>query len=145
MRRVQRDVCHDELIKTLTSGESALFKEIWRVLLFAAALGVHSGTRLKIERADSGKAIPESYFSSPGWKGFLYLIGVSETGDSACLRGTEDAQDSLVTVFEEYANQGLHLISERTGTSGSMLEELTVMLLESRIPNTSDPDVTDLI
>jgi dnd system-associated protein 4 len=145
MRRIQRDLRHDNLVKLLTSGESPVFKEIWRVMLFAAALGVHSGRRLTINRSDSGKAIPENYFSSPGWKGFLYLIGISETGDAACLRGTEEAQDSLVTMFEEYANQGLHLMSERIGNGASVLDDIAAMLLEYRAPKSSGPDVTDLI
>ena len=61
MRRIQRDICHDELVKALTAGESALFKEIWRLMLFAAALGVFQGKRKSIDKADTGKAIPENY------------------------------------------------------------------------------------
>lgn len=145
MRRIQRDICHDDLLKSLTAGDMPLFREIWRVMLFAAAFGVFQGRRRPIEKADSGKAIPESYFSTPGWKGFLYLIGIAETGDSVCLHGTEEAQDSLITAFEEYANQGLHSISDRVGSGTSVLDDVTAMLLESRIPKTVGPDITNLI
>ena len=114
-------------------------------MLFAAAFGVFQGKRQPINKTDSGKAIPENYFSSPGWKGFLYLIGVAETGDALCLRGTEEAQDSLVTAFEEYANQGLHAISARLGSGPSALDEITGILMESCTPKSSGPDVADLI
>ena len=108
MRRIQRDVCHEDLIKILTSGDMPLFKEIWRAMLFATALGLHEGKRRPLNKTDSGKAIPENYFSTPGWRGFLYLIGVADSGESHCLQGTDEAQDALITAFEEYANQGFH-------------------------------------
>jgi dnd system-associated protein 4 len=145
MRRIQRDVCHEELVKSLTSGDTSTFKEIWRVLLFAAALGVRDGKRRPLEKTDSGKAIPENYFNAPGWLGFLYLIGVADTGDSACLHGTEEANDGLVTAFEEYANYGLHLLADRLKLASSPLDELVSLLLEATTPETSSPIVDDLI
>ena len=63
--------------------------------------------------------MPESYFSSPGWRGFLYLIGVYETGGSECLKGDAEQQDLLITLFEEYANQGLHLCRHQPGVIGA--------------------------
>ena len=95
MRRIQRDIRYEELVKRLTTGDSAVFKEIWRLLLFSAALGIKDGTRKPLEQVDSGKAMPESYFSTPGWRGFLYLIGVAETGGSECLRGDERPAGSV--------------------------------------------------
>lgn len=145
MRRIQRDVCHENLIKILTSGDSPLFKEIWRAMLFAAALGIYQGKRRPIGKSDSGKAIPENYFSAPGWRGFLYLIGVADGGDSQCLHGTEDAQDALVTAFEEYANQGLHTLAERIRSEAYLLDDVTALLLESCSPKSFQPDVADLI
>lgn len=145
MKRIQRDVCHEEFVKSLTSGDSALFKEIWRVLQFAAAVGIKDGKRRPLDKVDSGKAMPDSYFSTPGWKGFLYLIGVVETGDSACLRSREEDQDALVTAFEEYANHGLHVLSERMKSSSSMLDELVSFLLESTRTGPPEPIVDDLI
>jgi dnd system-associated protein 4 len=145
MRRIQRDVCHEEVVKNLTSGDSAIFKEIWRVLLFAAALGIKDGKRRPLDKTDSGKAIPDTYFNAPGWKGFLYLIGVADTGDSACLHGTEQAQDFLITAFEEHANHGLHLLADRMRASSLPLDELVSVLLEAIRPATSGPIVDDLI
>ncbi len=145
MRRIQRDMCHEELVKNLTSGDSAIFKEIWRLLLFAAALGIHDGRRRPIEKADSGKAIPDTYFSTPAWRGFLYLVGVAETGGSACLHGNDEAQDFLVTAFEEYANNGLHILAERMQASSTPFDVLTSLLLEVVNPAASGPILDDLI
>lgn len=145
MRRFQRDMCHEELVKNLTSGDGAIFKEIWRLLLFAAALGIHDGRRRPLVKAESGKAIPETYFSTPAWRGFLYLMGVAETGNSACLHGNEEAQEFLVTAFEEYANNGLHILAERVSASSTPFDELTSLLLEAVNPATTGPMIDDLI
>lgn len=145
MRRILRDVCHEDMIKVMTSGETPLFKEIWRALLFAAALGIYEGKRRPLSKSDSGKAMPENYFSAPGWRGFLYLMGVTDSGDSQCLRGSEDAQESLITAFEEYANQGLYTISSRLRSEATLMDDMTSLLLEACTPKASAPDVSDLI
>ncbi len=145
MRRIQRDVCHEDLIKVLTNGDMPLFKEIWRAMLFAAALGIYEGKRRPIAKSDSGKAIPENYFNTPGWKGFLYLIGVADSGESHCLHGTDEAQDALVTAFEEYANQGFHSLQERIRSEAFLLDDVASLLLESCTPKSVAPDIADLI
>lgn len=145
MRRIQRDTRYEELVKRLTTGDSAVFKEIWRLLLFSAALGIRDGTRKPLEQVDSGKAMPESYFSTPGWRGLLYLIGVAETGESECLRGDSDQQDLLITIFEEYANQGLCILEERMQSAVVPLDELVGLLTSVSTDERIRPDVADLI
>ena len=145
MRRIQREITHEEFIKNLTTGDGAIFKEIWRVLLFAAALGVKEKTRRPLGSTDSGKAIQETYFSTPGWRGFLYLIGVADTGESECLRGSEINEDILVTTFEEYANHGLYVLSERMKSSTSPFDELISLLLDVSQPSISKPVIEFLI
>lgn len=145
MRRIQRDVCHEELVKRLTASETGLFGEIWRLMLFAAALGARLGNRRALAKVDSGKAMPESYFSTPGWKGFLYLLGICDTGSSDSLRSTPEQEDLLVTLFEEYANAGLFFIQDRLASSVAPLDELTSLLLESEVCGVNAPDIDDLI
>lgn len=145
LRRIQRDSSKEELVKHLTSGEGAVFKEIWRLLLFAAALGIQAGQRKPLEKVDSGKAMPETYFSTPAWKGLLYLISLVESDDSECLRATEANNDSLVTAFEEYANYGLGIIEDRMSNSVSHLDDLVFLVLEEKIQITNEADVTNLI
>lgn len=145
MRRIQRDVCHEEFVKSLTTGDVPLFREIWRLLLFAASLGIKNGKRLPLGKVESGKAMPETYFSSPGWRGFLYLIGIAESGETECLRNCPEAQDALITAFEEYANQGLSLLRDRLQASPSPLDEVVSLLLEVTKTEASSPSVDDLI
>jgi len=145
MRRIQRDLCHEELIKTLTSGDVPIFKEIWRLMLFAAALGISREQRRPLGRVESGKSIPETYFSTPGWRGFLYLLGVAESGDSQCLKGTDEAHDLLALAFEEYANFGLHVIAERLTISSVQLDEFVDLCLEANSIRAAVSNISDLI
>ncbi|MBL6995467.1 DNA phosphorothioation-associated protein 4 [Desulfobacula sp.] len=145
MRRVHRDVCHEDTIRMLTNGDFAVFKEIWRLLLFSAALGIKRGRRRKIEKSDPGKAFSETYFSSPGWKGFLYLISLVETGSSNCLRSSPDFQNDLITVFEEYANEGLHILERKLRTSNDLQEVFLDLLQNDKDAPARIPNVADLI
>lgn len=144
MRRVQRDKQHEEFIKTLVSGDQAVFREIWRVLLFAAALGVKKGERKPLCEIDSGKAFPESYFNSPGWKGFLYLLGFLNNDSSDHLKNEEKEQDKLITAFEEYANFGLHEMSKLVTSSSDPLGQLAELISENIKGELSAPDISDL-
>lgn len=145
LRRIQRDSEHEEFVKEMTSGEQPLFREIWRLLLLAAAIGVRDGTREPLKSSDSGKAMPETYFSAPAWRGFLYLIAIGESGDSGCLHGTSENQERLITAFEEYANYGLGILKARIRSSTSPLDELTSFLLEASDDRLPDAEVGDLI
>lgn len=145
MRRIQRDTRHEEFVKSLTTGEGAIFRDIWRVLLFAAAYGVKKGKRLPLEKVESNKAMPDSYFSTPGWRGFLFLLGFAESSNSEHLKNDEEQQNKLITAFEEYANFGLVEISSRVSSPSSALGDLVGLLLETSISTQASPDVADLI
>ena len=142
MRRIQRDSAHEEFIKTLISGDQVVFREIWRVLLFAAALGVKKGQRKPLKNIDSGKAFPESYFSTPGWKGFLYLLGFCDSETSDHLKNDEIEQDKLITAFEEYANYGLSVMAEAVTSSTDPLGEIAALIEENTKDALSAPDIS---
>lgn len=145
MRRIQRDVRHEEFVKSLITGDHAIFRDIWRVLLFAAAYGVSRGVRMPLQKVEANKAMPESYFSSPGWRGFLYLLGFAVGSDSEHLRNDEEQQNKLVTAFEEYANYGLDELQKRVSSPSKALSEIVSILLDSSIKKEAAPNVTDLI
>lgn len=144
MRRIQRDKKHEEFIQTLVSGDQAVFREIWRVLLFAAALGVKKGERKPLGDVDTGKAFPESYFSSPGWKGFLYLLGFMDNETSDHLKNDEKEQDKLITAFEEYANFGLCEMSKIVNSSSDALGQLAELVKENSKTELATPDLSNL-
>jgi len=125
MRRIQRDSRFEETIKALTAGEKPLFKDIWRVLLFAATLGFRDGERTQIRNSDSGKAFPESYLGNcPSWPGVLYLMGLSETESAEILRSDSEEEDNLVTIFEEYASTGLEKLEDALKTFDRPLDAI---------------------
>ena len=145
LRRIQRDKAHEDFVKEITSGDTPLFREIWRLLLLAASIGVKEGKREPLKSVDSSKAFPETYFSAPGWKGFLYLIALKESGDSSCLHNTPENQEKLITAFEEYSNYGLGILKERLEASTSKLDDLTSFVLETTNETIQDAQVEDLI
>lgn len=145
MRRIRREESHENLVKSLTSGENAVFKEIWRLLVFTAALGVQSGTRRPLGKVDQGKAINDSYFSVPGWRGLLYLIGVTEDGDAKSLKTDEASEEYLATLFEEYANQGLYILREEVENSAAPLDNIVTMILEKASTPAEPPVIEDVI
>lgn len=145
MRRIRREESHEELVKLLTSGEPPVFKEIWRLLVFAAAVGIQSGIRRPLGKCDQGKAINESYFSVPGWRGFLYLMGITEEGNAASLKADDASEDRLATLFEEYSNQGLYLLRDAVQSSVAPLDDIVTMILEKTASRAAHATVEDLI
>jgi dnd system-associated protein 4 len=145
MRRIQRDSTHEDLIKILTTGDGAIFKEIWRLMLFASSVGIAHGKRKPLKNVDSGKNIPDSYFGTPGWPGYLHLLGITETGGSDILHGTEKNQEIVISAFEEYANAGLEIIGQKISEASSPLDALSLILMESQQQQNSSPAIEGLI
>ena len=145
MRRIQRDVKHEEFIKSLTSGDNAIFRDIWRVLLFAAAYGVHLGERRQLQKVEGNKSMPETYIGTPAWRGILYLIGFVKSDSSDHLRKEEDQENALMTAFEEYANFGLEEMKLKIQSPTSALSDLIGLLLDVSPMRQVAVDVSDLI
>jgi dnd system-associated protein 4 len=145
MRRIQRDTSHEELIKTLNSGDQPIFREIWRVLLFASAVGVAHGKRKPLQNVDTGKSIPDNYFSAAGWPGYVHLMGITETGNSDILRNEERNQEQEILIFEEYANAGLHIIQEKIQNSSNPLDAMILLMTETEQKPATTPNVEELI
>lgn len=123
MRRIQRASDKESLVQTLTTGENPPFKEIWRLLVFAAAVGQSRGRREPLKAVDSGKAIPAAIFAnSPAWPGFHYLLALVENDDSAVLGGGDDLENERLVIFEEYANAGLSIIQEELEKGSYLLD-----------------------
>lgn len=112
-KRIHRAKDKEAIIADLTSQEFGVFKEIWRLLIFAASLGFNSGQREALEAVDQGKGIDQATFgNSPTWPGLLYLFAINETQSEEVMRATEEAEDVRIRVFEEYANAGLSILRD---------------------------------
>ena len=113
MKRIQRANDKEEIIKSLMSDQVGVFKEIWKLMLFAAQVGMRNDTRKELKSVDAGKGIDQTTFGNcPAWPGLLYLMALAETQKSDCLSGTDKAEDDRVAVFQEYANGGLEILKD---------------------------------
>jgi dnd system-associated protein 4 len=125
MKRIHRAPDKKRIIETLTADGTAAFREIWRLLLFAAALGFKNGRRDPLVNVDSGDAIRQELFgNNPAWPGILYLIGLVETGGIDMLMATEESEDQRIKSFEEYANAGLAILEEHFKAGNCNLDSL---------------------
>ncbi len=148
MRRIERDSKHELVVKALTSGDQPVFGEIWRLMMFAALLGYRLNLRSPVAQKASGKAIPVAYFEgNPAFRGLLYLMGIVETNDTKCLHATDEAEEAIVSVFEEYANGGLRYLAEEVGEHSDPFGRILDIVLRFGGPKTTAPqaDLSDLI
>lgn len=113
MKRIQRATDKEEIIKSLMAEQVGVFKEIWKLLLFAAQVGMRNGKREPLKSIDAGKGIDQSTFGNcAAWPGVLYMMALAVTGTSECLSGSSEAEDDRASVFQEYANGGLGIMKE---------------------------------
>jgi dnd system-associated protein 4 len=136
MRRIQRAIDKEDVVRGLTGGEAPVFKEIWRLLLFAATVGYKRGRREPLGQVESGKAMPQSYFSNnPAWPGLLYLLGLVVDGLPDILVGTEAKDDARLNIFEEFANGGLAILREelehQSDTLDTLLQFISAMEIQA--------------
>ena len=132
MSRIRRDKKHDALIERLTKGDQGVFSDIWRVLVFAAFVGAKNQKRSAIIDFESGKAFPLNYLQPSCGPGFLSLLGISATEGNEILRSKEGNQDQLILIFEEYANAGMEIISERVNSASSPIEAILALIDEGK-------------
>ena len=142
MKRIQRASDKEEFIKALLSDKVGIFKEIWRLLLFAAQVGYKNGRRDPLKSVDAGKGVDQGTFgNSPAWPGILYLMALAESGKSDCLSGTIDAEESRVSTFQEYANGGLAILQEFFSGRPVDLDGVLTFLEEQNLAHVGSPNL----
>ena len=112
-KEIGYELVKEEIIKLLMADKIGLFKEIWRLLLFAAQVGIKNKKRELLKAVDTGKGIDQTTFGNcPAWPGILYLMTLAESGSSDVLAGTTEAEDIRISIFQEYANGGLSILND---------------------------------
>lgn len=130
----------DRLTTQQPGYEFPFFETKQKVLMFAASLGRHMATRKPVKNRDSGSAIRFDIFQKEMDDGFIAAMAVAEENDLGALK--EDAEEEMVTIFEEYAHAGLSELHRRCFESGvDMLDALVTLITEAR-QATQDPDDT---
>ena len=142
MKRIQRANDKEEIIKSLLSDQVGVFKEIWKLLLFAAQVGMRNDKRLPLKGVDAGKGVDQSTFGNcPAWPGVLYLMTLAETKNSNCLSGSVEAEDDRVSVFQEYANGGLEILRDFFAGRPLDLDGLLAFIETQREESAGRPDL----
>lgn len=145
-RRIQRATDKEKLVEALTSEESGLFKEKWRLLIFAAALGFAKNRRERLLQVEKGRGIDQSSFSNcPAWQGLIHLMSLVESGTTTDLAATESAESARIQRFEEYANGGLALLGDalgKTDPSVPFMLDFIASALSPAHPQLSVADIT---
>jgi dnd system-associated protein 4 len=129
IKRIQRAGDKEAIIELLTSDSVGAFREIWRLLFFAAMVGFKNGKREPLTSTQTGEGIrQDSFANNPVWLGTVYLLGLVETGGTDVLRASEDSEDERIKIFEEYANGGLQILKETFETSNGNLDTLLTFI-----------------
>ena len=125
LKRIQRAADKAKIIEQLTSDQVGVFREIWRVLLFAAAIGFKHNRRDPITTVDPGKGIDQSSFgNNPVWPGVAYLLSLVHTGGTEGLLAAEESEGQRIAIFEEFANGGLAILNEHFQISGCNMDSM---------------------
>jgi dnd system-associated protein 4 len=136
-KRIHRAKDKEATIAELTSLDLGVFKEIWRLLLFASMLGFAHKRREVLGEIDQGKGIDQATFgNSPTWPGILYLMAISETESEEVMTSSESAENLRITLFEEYANGGLSILQEKLSKSDL---DLTSLIELVAVPPINEP------
>lgn len=137
MKRIHRATDKEDIIQLLTADGTGMFREIWRLLLFAAVLGQKNGRREKLAAVETGLGIDQSSFgNNPAWPGGLYLLGLVETDATEVLCASEEAEDERIAVFEEFANGGLAILKQEFAARNCNLDTFLIFI-ETQIASTS--------
>jgi dnd system-associated protein 4 len=113
IKRIHRSADKEEFIRAITGDNIGVFKEIWKLMIFAAQVGFSDNRREPLKAIDAGKGIDQSTFGNcASWPGIIYLMSLAETQKSDCLSGGQDGEESRLAIFQEYANGGLSKMQE---------------------------------
>ncbi len=146
MKRIQRAKDKEEIISLLMDERLGVFKEIWRLLLFAAFVGLKNGRKESLKSADPGKGIDQSTFgNSPTWPGLLYLIALVESKSPDSLSGSSVADDERVLLFQEYANGGLTILQDFFSDNNADLDSLLAFIDSQKGESAGEPDLDLMI
>jgi len=114
-RRIQIDKLQDAFIEKLRDADDGVgpFSLKVDVLAFAASYGAMIGSSKKL--GDTTKSpIRQDVFHANNYGNLFDLLAVYKTGDANVLDSSDEAQDTRVTIFEEYAKGGLERMEQES-------------------------------
>ncbi len=142
IKRIHRSTDKEEIIKLMTSDQLGVFREIWRLILFAAQVGYHNKRREPLRAIEAGKGIDQSTFgNSPAWPGIVYLISLADAGAANVLGGSSENEEARLAAFQEYANGGLAILHEFFASRPANLDGLIEFIDTQKMSKRPAPDL----
>lgn len=140
-----------ELVQSLRAADdnTSPFQSYADVLVFAAALGMHSQTRRPIqEYSRKIDPIRQDIFYGKGYDQVINLLSVADTNDPRVVANSDEAEVKRIQLFEEYANAGLEILSQKlqgfTNYTDCFLLLLDEIAETNQNPN-NEFDLTDFL
>ena len=125
-----------ELVKSLraegTDDTTKPFQTYAEVLVFAAALGAKRDRREPFGEFSKKDPDPIPYDVFRKYDKVVKLLAVAATKNPRILADNEEAGDSRIKIFEEYANAGLEIIDNELKGSVDHLERVLLFLSSER-------------
>jgi len=112
---VNRSKAFEPIIQRLGSsssedGENRVFPTLRDALTFCAFLGFREGTRLPLDKNAGTEDIQATvYQNAATGVDAVFALAVAETSDTNVLKIDREAE--MRTIYEEYANKGLEIVS----------------------------------
>ena len=144
-RRITYSREHRQLINELQ--DPGPFLSIADVLAFAAALGsrrADAGRRELPQGSGAlGEPIRREIFEGKDYGTLIDLLAVHATKDPEVLNNTDEQEDLRATIFEEYANGGLHYLETQLKGQHDKTNGLLMVLNQHRTRADKDADRDD--
>lgn len=141
-KRIHRAKDKEQIISALMGEQVGIFKEIWRLLVFASQIGMRDKQREPLASVDSGKGIDQTTFGNcTTWPGISYLMSLVEEDSSDALAGSASAEDARIALFEEYANGGLAILESYFSDRVIDLDGILSFIAEKSSKGTQDVDL----
>jgi len=136
--RIPKDKEH--IIDRLLKGENdkGVFNLKADVMIFAASIGYKNNH--KIPFSETMEPIRQEVFESHGYDTVINLLAIGSTKDPKVLMNSDEAEQTRLSLFEEYANGGLEILSEELRGTVNILEHILLMMKTENSTETESED-----
>lgn len=122
---INRSSEFNHVIDTLVGrGGDKVFKAMYELICFAAYVGVNNNKRLKIKTNSKEEPIDLQLFISNSLDRHIWTINLFANGDVARFLD----HNSCIETFEEFANGGMHIISQRLSESATDIKGVETLM-----------------
>jgi len=115
MRTIKRNSSFDQIVRRLADAahpttKQPIFPTFRDLLCFSAVLGFETGTQLKLDPKSDDFVDGRVFVKDDLSMDLLYVIALAKKRDVEIVR--EENEDTMVQIFEQYANGGLQVLSD---------------------------------